>query len=135
MSDTARAGDVVRALWDRFEARDWAGAATLLDPGLVVEWPATRERFTTAATYLSMNRAYPEPWGHIRVLEIVSQGDRAAALVAIDAPDGVFRCAGFYRMVDGRIVEATELWLSEGAEQPPPERARWSTPVRAESPG
>ncbi len=127
MTDADGAAEVVRALWERFEARDWEGAGRLLHPALVVEWPATAERFRAAADYLAMNRAYPEPWGHIRVLKVVSEGDRAAALVAIDAPGTGFRCAGFYHVVDGRIVHATELWVTEGGEQPPPERARWTT--------
>lgn len=69
--------------------------------------------------------------GPYRVLEVVSQGDRATALVAIDAVASVFRCAGSYRVIDGRIVHATELWVTEGGEDPPPERARWTTAGRS----
>ena len=64
------AGDVVRALWDRFEARDWAGAEAFLDAKVVVEWPASKERIAGRDNVIGLNSTYPEPWGHIEVLRV-----------------------------------------------------------------
>ena len=45
---TTHPADVVRRLFERMEARDWAGAGELVAPEAVIEWPATGERFTGA---------------------------------------------------------------------------------------
>jgi hypothetical protein len=43
------AGDVVRAFFERMEARDWDAAAACLAPDVHIEWTATGERFDGAA--------------------------------------------------------------------------------------
>jgi hypothetical protein len=42
----------VRALWNFIEARDWPGARALLADDLIVELPATGERFTSADAFV-----------------------------------------------------------------------------------
>lgn len=56
MTELGRPGDVVRHLWERFEARDWTGAEAVLDPEVVVEWPASRERMTGRDNVIGLNR-------------------------------------------------------------------------------
>jgi ketosteroid isomerase-like protein len=42
--------EVARALWDRFQKRDWDAAGELLAEDVVVDWPHTREPSTDAGT-------------------------------------------------------------------------------------
>ena len=117
---------VVRALWERFEARDFDGAGELLAEGVVIEWPVTRERITGRTNVVEVNRAYPEPWGHISVLDVIADGERVAARVRIDAPASIEYALGFYDVRDGTIMHGTEYWVTEG-DEPPYDRSRWAT--------
>jgi ketosteroid isomerase-like protein len=125
--------DTVRALWDRIEARDWARARTLLADNLIVELPATGERFTSADAFVAFNATYPEGWT-IQVQRVVcggpstAPGDDAADLVIseVQVPQesvGVFAVAQFAWVRDARVVAAREFWVTCGAEEPPSWRA------------
>ncbi len=114
---SADPAEVVRRFFERMEARDWPGAAELVAPDAVVEWPATGERFTGEG-FVAMNAAYPEGWS-IAVDDVVASGDRVAALVTVTHPPDVHRCGGFYAVRDGTITGGVELWVTEGADTPP----------------
>ena len=122
---TTHPADVVRRLFERMEARDWAGAGEVVAPGAVIEWPATGERFTGTG-FVAMNAAYPEGWS-ITVDDVVGTGDRVAALVTVAHPPEVHRCAGFYTVWDGRISGGVELWVTASSEDPP----AWRQPHRS----
>jgi hypothetical protein len=121
-----RPGDVVRALWERFEARDWDGASVLLAPAVVVDWPASRERMVGRDNVIGLNSGYPEPWGHIAVLRVFEAGEQVAAEIRIDAEDAKYFCVGFYEVRDGHVVQATEYWVTEGGQEPAFDRSRWT---------
>jgi hypothetical protein len=72
-----QAVDTVLALWNLFEARDWPGARALLADDVVVEWPATGERFTSADAFVAVNATYPEGWT-IQVQRVVCGGASTA---------------------------------------------------------
>lgn len=117
--------DVVRGLFERMQARDWDGAATLLSPSVRIEFTETGERFD-GADFLAMNRAYPEGWT-IDVVETVAAGTRVAAQVRVAHGDDVFWCAGFYEVVDGRIASGVEHWVTQHSAEPPAWRRRFTS--------
>jgi hypothetical protein len=128
-------GHVVRALWERFEARDWAGAEGFLDPAVVVEWPASSERIAGRDNVIGLNSTYPEPWGHISVLRVFVADEQVAAEIRIGADDATYFCAGFYEVHDGHVTHATEYWVTEGGLVPPIDRSRWTeSATRAAAP-
>jgi ketosteroid isomerase-like protein len=115
---------IVESLWDRMQARDWAGIGELLAEDAVVEWPATGERIVGRENYVRVNAEYPEGWS-IHVLRIVASG--ADVVSEVEVPHetmGVHRVACFWTVRDGRIVAGREYW-TERASDPAPE---WRTP-------
>jgi predicted SnoaL-like aldol condensation-catalyzing enzyme len=110
-------GDVVRAFFERMQARDWDAAGELLSPDVHIEYTETGERFD-GGNFLAMNRAYPEGWT-IEVVETIAAGDRVAVQVRVDHVDATFWCAGFYRVVGGVIESGVEHWVTERSEPPP----------------
>jgi ketosteroid isomerase-like protein len=121
--------DVVTAVWDRIQARDWAGLGRLVADDAVVEWPVSSERIVGRDNYVAVNREYPEGWS-IRVLRIVADGDQVASEVEVPhAEFGVFRVASFWTVADGLIVHATEYWTSLGADASPQWRAPYVEPL------
>ncbi len=122
MSDPA---EVVRALWDRFQARDWDAAGKLLAEDVVIEWPQTRERIRGRENVIAVNRHYPEGWT-IHVLRVVQEGDVAVSEVAVDHVDhGRFLAASFFDVQGGQVVRGTEYWVDPPIDDPPAWRARW----------
>ena len=120
MSDPA---EVVRGLWDRFEARDWDAAAELLAEDVVVDWPQTRERMRGRENVIAVNRNYPEGWT-IRVLRVLQEGDVAVSEVAVDHVDhGTFHAASFFDVRDGQIVRGDRV-LGRPADGRPARLAR-----------
>jgi ketosteroid isomerase-like protein len=119
------AGDVVREFHERMQARDWDGAAELLDPSIEIRYTATGERFVGAA-FLAMNRAYPDGWT-IQVHEVMTSGARVAAQVRVDQGQEIYWCAGFYTVRDGRIVDGVEHWVTACSEPAPPWRHAYTT--------
>jgi ketosteroid isomerase-like protein len=109
--------DVVRALYDRMQARDWASAAACMAPSARIQYTATGEQFTGAG-FMAMNEAYPEGWT-IEVIDIVATGDRVAAQVRVPNGGQIDWVSGFYTVTDGVIVEGTEHWVTDGLEPAP----------------
>ncbi len=124
--DTAReSAEVVRGLWERMQARDWAGAADLVDRDVVVEWPVSRERMTGRDNYIAVNREYPEGW-EIRVLRVIAEGGQAASEVEVRHETmGVFRAASFWTVAGARVTRGTEYWTSFGGDEPLPGRSQY----------
>ena len=120
--------DTVRSFFERMEARDWDGAGERLSPTVDITFTETGERFVGPG-FLAMNRAYPEGWS-IEVVEVMASADqpaRVAAQVKVTHGDDVFWCAGFYTVVDGRIVDGVEHWVTEGSQPPPAWRRHFVT--------
>ncbi len=115
--------EVVRALWNRIQARDWTGVADLVAENAVVEWPVSSERIAGRANYVAVNREYPEGWS-INVLRIVAEGDQVVSEVEVPHADlGAFRVVSFWTVDGGLIVRGTEYWTSPGADSIPAWRA------------
>ncbi|WP_435054629.1 nuclear transport factor 2 family protein [Micromonospora aurantiaca (nom. illeg.)] len=120
---------VVRALWDRMQARDWAGVGDLLADDVVVEWPVSAERIVGRDHYVKINAEYPEGWS-IRVLRVVAAGDTVVSEVEVPHEEmGVHRVASFWTVRDGRIVDGREYWTGLGADPSPQWRSAWVQPM------
>lgn len=118
------AAELVRRLYGAYDRRDWAAAAGLLHPAAVVEMPATGELLEGREAVVAFQRAYPEPWGELRVLRVVAAGEEEAATeVEVSGPDEEFRLAAFWRLADGLLREGVEYWVTVGGDEIPPRRA------------
>ena len=123
--------DVVRALWERMEARDWVGARALLADDVAVVWPATRERFAGADTFIEVNQRYPGDW-HIEVRKVMADRDEVFAWVEVRLGDQLSLCAQRAVVEDRKIRSSVDLWVDEGGETPPPWRVELLTRPRPE---
>jgi ketosteroid isomerase-like protein len=111
--------EIVRTLWDRMQARNWAGLAALLADDLVVEWPASGERIVGPANFVRVNAEYPQGWS-IKVLRIVADGETVVSEVEVPHESmGLHRVASFWTVRDGRISGGREYW-TEVAHDPSP---------------
>jgi ketosteroid isomerase-like protein len=117
--------EVVRALWNRIQDRDWVGVGELFAEHAVIEWPVSRERIVGRDNYVAVNREYPEGWS-IHVLRIVAEDDQVVSEVEVPHSGlGIFRVASFWTVTDNRIVHGIEYWTKPGADQAPQWRARF----------
>ena len=117
--------DVVQALWDNTQARDWSAVADLIAEDAIIEWPVSAERIVGRDNYVAVNREYPEGWS-INVLRIVADGDQVVSEVEVPHEElGTFRVASFWTVTGGQIVRGTEYWSSVGADEAPPGRAAY----------
>ncbi|HWN21962.1 MAG TPA: nuclear transport factor 2 family protein [Gaiellaceae bacterium] len=116
------AAELVRRLYEAYQARDWDTAAQLVHEDAVLEMPATSERLTGRASVIDFQRSYPEPWGDLSVLRVVGEGDTAAAEIEVVAPDATFRMAAFWHSEGGLMRDGAEYWITVGGEEPPPNR-------------
>lgn len=117
--------DVVRALFERMQARDWVGAGATMASDAVIRYSATGETFT-GASFMAMNEAYPEGWT-IEVVDIAAAGNRVAAQVRVPNGGQIDWLSGFYTVVDGQIVDGHEHWVTERTEPAPDWRAPFTT--------
>ncbi len=116
---------VIRELWARIQARDWAGVGALVADDAVIEWPVSGERIIGRLNYVAVNREYPEGWS-IRVLRIVADGDQVVSEVEVPHADlGVFRAASFWTVTNGRVIRGTEYWTSLRSDERPEWRAAY----------
>lgn len=123
------ADEVVRSFWARVQARDWAGVHAVLAPDVVLEWPASGERFHGADAVVTINREYPEGWS-IDVIRVVADPDGETVVSEVEVPqDGVgsFAAASFWQVRDGVITAGREYWVACAGEEPPPWRAPYAT--------
>ena len=117
--------DVVRQLFERMQARDWPGAASVMSPTAVIRYTATGEQFTGAA-FMAMNEAYPDGW-NIEVMDVMASGQRVAAHVRVPNGDQIDWLSGFYTVADDTIVEGAEHWVTERSEPAPAWRATFTS--------
>ncbi|MFN8019864.1 MAG: nuclear transport factor 2 family protein [Acidimicrobiales bacterium] len=126
-----KAAAVVRTFWERMEARDWAGARTLLADDVAVVWPATRERFIGADAFIEVNQHYPGDW-HIEVKKVLADKAEVLAWVEVRLDGQLSLCAQRAIVEDRKIRSSVDLWVDEGAETPPPWRVELMSRPRPE---
>ena len=125
--------DVVRSFWERLEARDWDDARALLADDLVVVWPATRERFEGADTFIALNQAYPGDW-HLSVQAVHADGRNVLAWVEVRLGDVRSFCAQRAIVTERLIRSSIELWVDEGEITPPAWRAEVMAQIAGSTP-
>ena len=103
------ASTLVRDLWERFEARDFAGAAELLCEDFVCEWPQSRERIRGRDHFIAVNAHYPGDW-HIRVVRVIAEGNQVASEVHVSLDGRTDVAASFFELKDGKLWRLTEYW-------------------------
>ena len=113
---------LVRGLYERYQARDWPGAGQLLHHDAELDMPATAEHLAGRDQVIALQWNYPEPWGDLGVLRVLATGDSAVAELQVVAPDAEFRCAAFWVVQDGLLHRGVEYWVTVGGEEPPPDR-------------
>jgi ketosteroid isomerase-like protein len=113
--------ELVRALYESYQSRDWSIATELLHPDAQLRMPATAEVHDGRDAVLALQENYPEPWGNLSVLRLVADGgDTAVAEIEIVGPSDVFRCAAFWEVRNGRLHRGVEYWVTVGGDQPGP---------------
>lgn len=121
--------EIIHALWERMQDRDWAGLRDLLAEDLVVEWPVSGERIVGRAHYVRINAEYPEGWS-IRVLRVVADGNQVVSEVEVPHETmGVHRVASFWTVREGRVVAGREYWSELGSDPSPEWRAALVEPL------
>ena len=109
--------DVVHALWQRFEARDWRSARALLRDDAKLHWPTSGEHFDDADAAIRVQAIYPEGWS-IRVIEVNALADeRVHSVIEVTHGDQRFFANSLFRFDGELIAEVTEYWGT--FEQPP----------------
>jgi ketosteroid isomerase-like protein len=104
-------GTLVRTLYEAYQRRDWAACEPLIHPEATYDLPRTGEHLEGGAAILDYQRAYPEPWGDLALLRVVTEGDEAAAEIAVTGGQGGdWRLAAFWRAHDGRLHRGVEYW-------------------------
>jgi ketosteroid isomerase-like protein len=117
---------VVRELWTRTQARNWAGVTELIAPDAIIEWPVSAERFVGRDNYVTMNREYQEGW-EIRILRVIASGNEAVSEVEVPHTEmGVYRVVSLWTVEDGQVTRGTEYWTELGGDEPRPDRAAYS---------
>ena len=116
----------VAALYAAYQDRDWDRAAALVHPDAVVDLPATAEQLAGKEAVMAFQAEYPEPWGEMRVRQVVGGPQEAAARVEVTAPDGqLFAMAAFWTQQDGLLRAGTEYWITVGGDTVPQTRRAW----------
>lgn len=105
--------DLVRGLWAAYQARDWAGAQSLLAPDARCTWWTSGERFHGADAVVHVNAAYPEGWQiHVLAVEPLADG-RVLSLVRVDHPPAIHYAHSWFGFRGGeqpRIATLDEFW-------------------------
>lgn len=102
--------NAVARLWDALGAGDLARAADELHPHAVVTRPHTGERFASREAYLA---SYAELLAgrRLEVRHVVTEGRTVATEVVIEGEGRAWAVASFFRLHDGRILQAVEYWV------------------------
>ena len=99
---------IVRAYHDAWTARDFAGAAALLAPTLVVEVPVNE--YPTAESFAAALEGFGSMVTRVDVLAAMSAGDEAMLLYDLDVERlGALRVAEHFTVADGKITRIRQI--------------------------
>ena len=110
--------DQVKALWTRFEARDWAGARQLFADGAVLVWHASGESILDADSIIRVNAIYPEGWT-IRIVEVNPLLDgRMHSIIEVSHGTQRFLANSLFRFDAAGLIEKVDEYFAT-VEAPP----------------
>jgi ketosteroid isomerase-like protein len=118
--------EVVEELWRRIQARDWDGAAALVDDDAVIDWPHSRERMR-GKNFIEVNRIYPEGWS-VEVLRILEVGDTVVSEVRVPHDTTEYWASSVFEVRNGKIVGGREYWVESPTHEIPQWRAHLVEP-------
>lgn len=109
---------LVELFWNSIIERRWEDTRHFLSEDLCIDWPHTHERIKGLNNYISLNRAYPEPWTMdvARIFE-TTEGVVISELSA-NSMDILSYCCAIFTIVDGKIKGGTEYWLDYSPDRP-----------------
>jgi hypothetical protein len=111
------AGSVAVSLYERFEARDWDGAASLLAAAVVYLAPQTRERVVGRDALITYMRGYPGDW-HLAVARVIATSTEATVVVDATVDGEPSQSIAIFDLnADGLITAMTDYW-PEAYERP-----------------
>ena len=114
--------ETVHAMWQRFEARDWAGARALLRDDAQLHWPTSGEHLLDADAAIRVQAIYPEGWRiHVIAVDAMADGRVHSIVEVRHGSQRFFANSRFGFDEAGRISEITEYW---GTFETPPD---WRT--------
>ena len=118
--------DLIHRLWDRFQARDWAGARALLHDDATMHWVTSGEHFDDADAIIRVQAIYPEGWA-IQVNAVDALGPGAVhSVVEVRHGTQRFFANSRFAVDGGRIRRITEYW---GTFEPPPDWRNATAPT------
>jgi hypothetical protein len=120
-------GDLTRValvllLWQRYQARDWDGARTLLADDATCVWWTSRERFTGGDSIVHVNAVYPDGWQIVPIEAHPLPDGRVVTLVRVDHGEACFYATSWFTFAGERIAAIEEYWAT--VEAPPGWRDR-----------
>lgn len=108
----------VERLWAAMRNHDWKGVAAQLHPHVIVEFPATGERFEGPNEFVMSHRLRPDELS-VKRIDIINGELEVAVHAVITTPTGTDHLMAFYRLQETRISHIVELWVTAGAVPPP----------------
>jgi ketosteroid isomerase-like protein len=105
---TQDAAAIVRAYHEAWTARDFAGAAALLAPSLVVEVPVNH--YATAESFAAALASFGSLVTRVDLLAEMSAGNEVMLLYDLDAERlGALRVAEHFTVGDGKITRIRQI--------------------------
>lgn len=106
--NTHDAAAIARAYHNAWTAGDFAGAAALLAPGLVVEVPVNH--YPTASSFADALASFGPMVTNVDLLAAMSAGDEAMLLYDLDVQRlGTLRVAEHFTTADGKITRIRQI--------------------------
>jgi ketosteroid isomerase-like protein len=116
--------ELVTRLWKLFDAGEFEKALPLLHPAFTAEWPQSRERMTSPAAFIAVNRNYPGRWRcHLR--RVVEAGTETVTEVEVTDGRTVVHAVSFFEFEDDKIIRLREFWADPF--EAPAWRSQWIT--------
>jgi hypothetical protein len=99
--------DVVAALWDRLDARDWAIVETLISPTVVLELPASGQVLRGRSAFMDFWRNRPGGWS-VEVHRMIVEREFVATEVRLSDGADVM---SWWTIFEGQINSGREFWI------------------------
>lgn len=105
---TQRAAVIAHAYHDAWTRKDFAAAAALLAPALVVEVPVND--YPTAESFAAALESFGSAVSRVELLAAMSNGNEAMLLYDLEAgPIGTLRVAEHFTVADGKITRIRQI--------------------------